>query len=130
MDMKAYGRRAALVIWPALACLSIWRIAGDMPPAIEKVYVASLWALAVLFLVSALGAWLAMMLGILGEPRASEPRKRDFVFLVVVLPSRLILVIALFLAGDSVLVGLLLAALLGMSALRSLLRKQAIVATD
>ena len=130
MNAKAYGKLAALVIWPALACLSVWRIAGGMPPAIEKIYLGILWGLAVLFFICALGAWLAWMLGMLGERKASEPRKLDPVFFVVVLSSRLTMLIALLLSGDSVLAGLLMVALLGMSALGSLLRKQATTVSD
>ncbi len=128
--LRLYGQLAALVIWPALASLSIWLVAGGMPAAIEKVYVAVLWGLAVFVFIGALGLGVVWMLGLRGERRASEPSALSPIFPVVVRPSRLVLIVALFLAGNSVLAGLFFFGFAGISGFASLIRRRAVVLID
>jgi len=105
MDAKAYGKIAGLILWPGLACLSLWLVSGGMPPAIEKVLVYLLWILAGTLLFIVFGSAVVSIFYSHAQARPAKTDRLDRVFFYIVTPSRVVLILALFLADRPILGG-------------------------
>lgn len=130
MNAKVYGKLAGLVLWPAFACLSIWLVAGEMPPAIEKAFVFVLWGLVVILLIITFGSAILFVAGSLDMGKALAANRPDRIYAVVVTPSRLILILAMFFAGKPILAGSFIVGFLGLWSLRSHFRKRAVAVNE
>ena len=133
MDAKKLGERTRLVLWPALACLSIWLAAGEMPPEIERALILTLWVLAILLLVG-LCSMVVWLLGWFGNVNALPTRPvanwLGRIPAFVVTSSRLVLILALLLAGRPFLAGSFAVGFLGLWAGRAHIWKGAVRTND
>ncbi len=130
--VKTYSKLAGLVLWPGLACLSIWLVAGGMPPAMERAFVFALWGVFGMLFLGLFSVAIAPVLfphgefkppavgnttAILRRPKpkpAPTSNRLDRICFYVFNPSRLVLILALFQAGRPILGGCIMVGFVGL----------------
>lgn len=112
-NAKRTGQIVGMIAWPALAALSVWQAVNGLPSAVTTGLSYLLWAFAILLLLLTVVA--AFVRG-LGKPAETEAETGlDSRFAMIVLPSRLVLIVALFAGGQALLAACLAIGTVGLA---------------